>query len=81
MVVPFAWGRMFWLAVGFCNPLGVVGSMSCSWRATWWCLCQDIPKGSTDGGWRKDKPDWQSEEGLSVEMFALRLFFCCEGGE
>lgn len=77
----FAWCRMFWLAPASCHPLGFVGSPSFSWRTTWRCPRQGLLKGSADGGWRRDKPERQSEEGLSVEMFALRLFFCCEGGE
>lgn len=76
--VLFAWCRMFWLAA---LPLGFCGLRELFRRATWRCLRQAFPKESVDGGWRRDEAERQSEEGLSLEMFALRLFFCCEGGE
>lgn len=65
-----AWGRMFCLAPALCNPF--------SWRATWWCLCRDFPKGSVDGGWRRNKLTGRARRPLPGSV-CLQAFLLLRG--
>lgn len=65
-----AWGRMFCLAPALCSPF--------SWRATWRCLCRDFPKGSVDGGWRRNKPTGRTRRPLPGSV-CLQAFLLLRG--